>query len=292
MAKFWDSWRRKSQILISDYYISRSHSLYAEHGHRYDLANVHLEGGQAALGTLLALKVVKKWESWESQRAVAGENPEEVLHPFRFLGDIRPLTHIIHYMNRLIERGILPEEVKKELAKDLYKVMEEWKSSSSQSILIWVLENLPWFIQEEVLGLRLKDEAPKALRERAKLLLDGFSTDISAVKKKVTVGTLKDLDFAPKIVIFGHTHFPENNVEKDKYVYGNTGSWRDTLFVDREGRMVKIPNHCPYVEVIPPEYGELPKAIFRRAVDGAEINIPDLIKDYEKFGLGDTLGYP
>jgi UDP-2,3-diacylglucosamine pyrophosphatase LpxH len=291
MAKFWDSWRRESVIWISDYYISRSHSLYAEHGHRYDIANVHLEGGHAALGTLLALKLIKKWESWESKPEVGGENLEETPYPFRFLGDIRPLSHIINYLNRLIEKEILPEEIKKELAKDLYKIVEEWKSSLPENILIRLLENLPWFIQEEVLGLRLKDEAPKVLREKAKLLLDGFSTDMSAVKRKVTVGSVKDLDFAPKIVIFGHTHFPDHKVEKDKYVYGNTGSWRDTVFVDQEGRMVKIPNHCPYVEVIPPKYGELPKAIFRRAVDGGEINIQELIKDYEKFGLGDTLGY-
>jgi hypothetical protein len=65
----------------------------------------------------------------------------------------------------------------------------------------------------------------------------------------------------------------------------------DRFGEEKAALLVKIPNHCPSVEVIPPESGELPKAIFRRAVDGGEINIQGLIKDYEKFGLGDTLGY-
>ena len=48
---------------------------------------------------------------------------------------------------------------------------------------------------------------------------------------------------------------------------------------------MKIQDICPYLEVFPPEKNELPEAIHRRALDGKEIDLKELFKDYEKFGL-------
>ncbi len=48
---------------------------------------------------------------------------------------------------------------------------------------------------------------------------------------------------------------------------------------------MKIQDHCPYIEVFPPERDGLPKAIHRRAVDGKEIDMSELVKEYEEFGL-------
>jgi hypothetical protein len=48
---------------------------------------------------------------------------------------------------------------------------------------------------------------------------------------------------------------------------------------------MKIQNYCPYVEVSPPEQDGLPRAVHRRAEDGEEINLKELLKDYEEFGL-------
>jgi UDP-2,3-diacylglucosamine pyrophosphatase LpxH len=290
LNRFWDS-KYRCRIWFSDYYISRSHSLYAEHGHRYDLTNVHLEGNQAVLGTLLAAKFIKKWETRASSGPSQSQDSEETLSPFRLLGHIRPSPNITTYFDRLTARGLLPEEIKKELAKDLYRIEEEWNSSLPH-IFFRVLETLPWFIQEGVLRAGLKDGAPKILREKAMLLLRGYSTDISAVSGKATVGTLKDLNFAPRLIVFGHTHFLEYHVESGKHLYANAGSWRDTAFVDREGRIAEIYNRCPYIVVLPPGKGELPQVFFRKAATGEEINLPALLKDYEDLGLGTTLGYP
>jgi UDP-2,3-diacylglucosamine pyrophosphatase LpxH len=290
LDRFWDS-KYRCQIWVSDYYISRSHRLYAEHGHRYDPFNVHLGGNQAVLGTLLVSKFIRKWETWKSSGSLKSEGPEETLYPFRLLGHIRPRPNVIYYIDRLSDKGLLPENIKRELAKDLYRIEEEWNSSLPH-IFFRVLETLPWFIQEGIVGSRLKDGAPKILRERASLLLKGYSTDLSVARGKATVGNLKDLNFAPSLVILGHTHFLEHNLENGRYVYANTGSWRDTAFVDREGRIVEMYNHCPYLEVIAPEHGEPPKIIFRKAADGEEINILELLKEYEEFGLRATLGYP
>jgi hypothetical protein len=65
----------------------------------------------------------------------------------------------------------------------------------------------------------------------------------------------------------------------------NTGSWQRTVFVDQKGRIMKIQNYCPYVEVSPPEQDGLPRAVHRRAADGEEVDLKELSKDYEEFGL-------
>jgi len=248
------------------------------------MTNVHINGDRIILGNLMASKFIRKWGAWKRNIHIEGDEPEEVLQPFRLLSDIRPWPNIIFYINRLIEEGMLPEEVKKEFVKDFYNIQKESKSSLSH-IFFRILESMPWFIQEGIVSSRLKDEAPKSLREKAKMLLKGYTTDLSVVRRKATIGTRKDLNFVPKIVVFGHTHFMEHTLEEGKYLYVNTGSWQSTVFVNHEGRIMKIRNHCPYIEVSPPEQGGLPRAIHRRAVDGKEIEINELFKDYEEFGL-------
>jgi hypothetical protein len=229
-------------------------------------------------------KFIKKWESWKSNVHIEGNEPEELVQPFRLLSDIRPWTNIIYYINRLIDKGVIPEEAKKELVKDLYNIQEEWKSSLPH-IFFRILASMPWFIQESIVSSRLKNETPRYLREKAKLLLKGYATDLSVDRKKATIGSMKDLNFVPKMVVFGHSHFLDCTIEECEYVYANTGSWRSTVFVDHEGRIMKIRNYCPYIEVFPPEQGGLPRAIHRRAVDGKEIDMNDLFKDYKEFGL-------
>jgi UDP-2,3-diacylglucosamine pyrophosphatase LpxH len=285
LSRWWDSFQKRP-IWFSDYYISPSHSLYAEHGHRYDVTNVHINGGYMTLGSLMAVKFIKKWQTWQSNSKLE-ENGllEDGSHPFQILGNIRPWPNIVYYIDRLMDQGVLSEEEKKELARDLYDIQEEAKSSMPH-IFFRILESMPWFIQEGVVSSRLKDEAPRSLREKARLLLKGYSTDLSVASKRATVGSKKDLTFVPKIVVFGHTHFVEHALlEEGKYLYANTGSWQDTVFVNRQGRIMKIQDICPYLEVFPPEKYELPEAIHRRALDGKEIDPKELFKDYEKFGL-------
>ncbi len=283
LNRFWDS-LRQPRIWFSDYYVSPSHSLYAEHGHRYDMMNVHLNGDSMLLGNLMVSKFIRKWESWKSNVQDEGDEPEKMSQPFRILSDIRPWPNAIYYINRLIEKGVMPEEAKKELVKDLYNVQEQSKSSLPH-IFFKILENMPWFIQEGIVGSRLKDEAPRSLREKAKLLLKGYYTDLSVGKKQATIVSLQDLDFTPKMIIFGHSHFLECTVEEAKYIYANTGSWRRTVFVDHEGRIMKIREYCPYIEVFPPRQDGLPRAIHRRAEDGKEIDMNEFLRDYEEFGL-------
>ena len=283
LNRWWDSFRQW-HIWFSDYYVSPSHSLYAEHGHRYDMSNVHINGDNMILGNLMASKFVKKWQAWKNNKRIEGDEPEEKSHPFRVLGDIRPWPNIIYYINRLIDKGVLPEEVKRELVKDLYNIQKESKSSLPH-IFFRILENMPWFIQDGFVSTRLRDGTPKSLREKAKLLLKGYSTDLSVVRRRATIGNKKDLNFVPKMVAFGHTHFMEHTLEEGKYLYANTGSWQRTVFVDHKGRIMKIQNHCPYLEVFPPEQDGLPKAIHRRAADGKEIDLTAIFKDYDEFGL-------
>jgi UDP-2,3-diacylglucosamine pyrophosphatase LpxH len=283
LKRLWDSFRQW-HIWFSDYYVSPSHSVYAEHGHRYDAMNLHIHGDRIIFGNLLTSKFIRKWESWSRDIHIEGDEPEEMVQPFSLLSDIRPAQHIIYYINRLIDKGVLPEEVKKELVKDLYNILEESRGSLPH-IFFRILESMPWFIQEGIVGSRLKDEAPRNFRQKASLLLSGYATDLSAVGKKATIGSMRDLNFIPKMVVFGHTHFLDHAVEEGRYLYANTGSWRSTAFVDHEGRIMKIRDFCPYLEVFPPEQGGLPRAIYRRAVDGREIDMDDLFKDYEKFGL-------
>jgi UDP-2,3-diacylglucosamine pyrophosphatase LpxH len=279
LNKWWDSFRQW-HIWFSDYYVSPSHSLYAEHGHRYDMSNVHINGDQMILGNLMASKFVKKWQAWKSNIHIEGDKSEEGWQPFQILGNIRPWPNIIYYINRLIDKGVLPEEAKRELVKDLYNIQEQSKSSLPR-IFFRILENMPWFIQDGFVSTRLRDGTPKSLRRKAKLLLKGYSTDLSVVRRRATIGNMKDLNFVPKMVVFGHTHFMEHTLEEGKYLYANTGSWQYTVFVDHKGRIMKIQNHCPYLEVFPPEQGGLPKAIHRRAADGKEIDLNQLFKDYE-----------
>jgi len=283
LTKWWDTFRHR-HIWFSDYYISPSHSLYAEHGHRYDVMNVHINGGHVLLGNLMAAKFIKKWQLWKSKRKIEGSEGEEESQPFRILGNIRPWPNIIYYINRLMDEGVLSEAVKKELVRDLYNIQIEAKSSLPH-IFFRILESMPWFIQEGFVSSRLRDETPRSLREKAKLLLKGYSTDLSVLSKRATVGSKKDLHFLPKMVVFGHTHFMEHTVEEDKYIYANTGSWQHTVFVDHKGRIMKIQDHCPYLEVSPPERGGLPGAVHRRALDGKEIDLNEVFKDYDEFGL-------
>ena len=283
LKRLWDSFRQW-HIWFSDYYVSPSHRLYAEHGHMYDMTNVHINGDHIILGNLMASKFIKKWQSWKSNIHIEGDEPEEASQPFRVLGNIRPWPNIIYYINRLIDKGVLAEEVKKELVKDLYNIQEESKSSLPH-IFFRILESMPWFIQDGYVSSRLRDEAPRSLRKKAKLLLKGYSTDLSVVRRRATIGNMKDLNFVPKMVVFGHTHFMEHTLDEGKYFYVNTGSWQSTVFVDHKGRIMKVQNNCPYIEVFPPEQGGLPKAIHRRAVDGKEIDLNELFKDYKEFGL-------
>jgi len=283
LKRLWDSFRQR-HIWFSDYYVSPSHSLYAEHGHRYDMTNIHINGDHIILGNLMASKFIRKWRSWKNNTHIEGDEPEEASQPFRILGNIRPWPNVIYYINRLIDKGVIPEKVKKELAKDLYNIQVESKSSLSH-IFYRILASMPWFIQDGFVSSRLKDEAPRSLREKAKLLLKGYSTDLSVVKGRATIGNMQDLNFVPKMVVFGHTHFIEHTLEEGKYLYANTGSWQRTVFVDQKGRIMKIQNYCPYIEVSPPEQDGLPRAIHRRAADGKEIDLKELSKDYEEFGL-------
>ena len=117
------------------------------------------------------------------------------------------------------------------------------------------------------------------------MLLKGYSTDLSVVKGNATIGIMQDLNFVPKMIVFGHTHFMENTYEEGRYLYVNTGSWQRTIVVDQKGRIMKIQDYCPYVEVSPPDQDGLPGAVHRRAVDGKEIDLKEHSKDYEKFGL-------
>lgn len=282
LNRFWDS-PRQPRMWFSGYYMSPSHGLYAEHGHRYDITNVHVAGDNVPLGTIMVSKFIKKWELWKGNAQDEGDEPEQMSQPFRILSDIRPWFNGIYYLNRLLRKGVMPEEAKRELVKDLYTIQEQ-SMSSVPHIFFRILENMPWFIQESVVHSRLKDEAPRTLREKAKLLLKGYSTEIAAGKKEATVVSLLDLDFTPKMIIFGHTHFLENTLEGG-YIYANTGSWRHTVFVDHEGRIMKIREHCPYLEVPPCPEGDLPRPILRRAKDGKEIDLNEISKDYEEFGL-------
>jgi hypothetical protein len=59
LKRFWDS-SRLWHIWFSDYYVSPSHSLYAEHGHRYDMTNVHINGDHIILGNLMTSKFMRK----------------------------------------------------------------------------------------------------------------------------------------------------------------------------------------------------------------------------------------
>jgi UDP-2,3-diacylglucosamine pyrophosphatase LpxH len=275
---------RQWHIWFSDYYVSPSHCLYAEHGHRYDMTNIHIDGDHIILGNLMVSKFIRKWRAWENDTHFEGGEPEESSQPFRILGNIRPWPNVIYYINRLIDKGVIPEQVKKELAKDLYDIHMESKSPLSH-IFYRILATMPWFIQDGFVSSKLKDEASKSLREKAKLLLKGYDTDLSVVKGSATIGNMQDLNFVPKMVVFGHTHYMEHTYEEDKYLYVNTGSWQRTVFVDQKGRIMKIQNYCPYVEVSPPEQDGLPRAVHRRAADGEEIDLKELSKDYEEFGL-------
>jgi hypothetical protein len=115
LRKWWDSFQKRP-IWFSDYYISPSHSLYAEHGHRYDVTNVHINGGYMTLGSLMAVKFIKKWQTWRSNSWLE-ENGllEDGAHPFQILGNIRPWPNIVYYIDRLMDEGVLSEEEKKEL---------------------------------------------------------------------------------------------------------------------------------------------------------------------------------
>ena len=283
LKRLWDSFRQW-HIWFSDYYVSPSHKLYAEHGHRYDMTNIHIDGDHIILGNLIISKFIRKWRAWKNDTHIEGAEPEESSQPFRILGNIRPWPNVIYYINRLIDKGVIPEKVKKELAKDLYDIQVESKSPLSH-IFYRILATMPWFIQDGFVSSKLKDEASKSLRDKAKLLLKGYSTDLSVVKGSTTIGNMLDLNFVPKMVVFGHTHFIEHTYEENKYLYVNTGSWQRTIFVDQKGRIMKIQNYCPYVEVSPPEQDGLPKAVHKRAADGEEIDLKELLKDYEEFGL-------
>jgi hypothetical protein len=248
------------------------------------MTNIHIDGDHIILGNLMVSKFIRKWRAWENDTHIEGGEPEESAQPFRILGNIRPWPNVIYYINRLIDKGVIPEQVKKELAKDLYDIHMESKSPLSH-IFYRILATMPWFIQDGFVSSKLKDEASKSLREKAKLLLKGYDTDLSVVKGSATIGNMQDLNFVPKMVVFGHTHYMEHTYEEDKYLYVNTGSWQRTVFVDQKGRIMKIQNYCPYVEVSPPEQDGLPRAVHRRAADGEEIDLKELSKDYEEFGL-------
>jgi len=271
------------RIWFSDYYVSPSYNLYAEHGHRYDIANVHIGGNNTILGNLMAAKLIRKWQFWKNDKHIEVDGPEDTAYPFKIMGNIRPWPNIVCYLNRLITKGIISEKVKEEMAADLYSIKEE--TNTFYPKIFWrVLENMPWFIQNGVACSSLRDEAPGILRKKAKLLLEGFSSDI-AIRKTSTLGDAKDLTFIPKALIFGHTHFMDRVMEKDKYVYVNIGSWQDAVFVNLKGKILNTQKHCPYIEVSTSEQGDVPNIVHKNAEDGEEINIKEVYEDYEESGL-------
>ena len=160
----------KPRIWFSDYYVSPSYNLYAEHGHRYDIANVHINGDNTILGNLMATNMIRKWQFWKNDNPIETDGPEDTLYPFKVMGNIRPWPNIICYINRLIVKGIISEDVKEEMASDLYRIKEE--TNTFYPKIFWrVLESMPWFVQNGVACSSLRDEAPGVLRRKAKLLL-------------------------------------------------------------------------------------------------------------------------
>ncbi len=282
LKRFWD-YNKRWRIAFADYYISPSHKIFAEHGHKYDPACVHLEGDKIIFGNLMAGRVVMKWETWENKELPESERSMESRFPFKILSDIRPWPNVVYYINRLIKKGILPENVKKELVADLYSIHEE-TSATAPHLFFRILESMPWFIQDGIMSSRLKDETPRRFREKAKLLLKGYSSELSISKKKMSAGIRHDLNFAPQILIFGHSHFLDRAFFEDNYIYVNTGSWHGSVFVNSEGEVIKINTYCPYIEVFPPEPGGAPKAFIRRAEDGREIDFDQIKMEYKKLG--------
>ena len=273
----------RPRMWFSDYYVSPSYNLYAEHGHRYDIANVHVDGDNTILGNLMAARLVRKWQFWKNDNPIEVDGPEDTVYPFKIMGNIRPWPNIIRYINRLIDKGIISGDIKDKMAVDLYSIKEE--TNTIYPKIFWkVLGNMPEFIQDGVARESLKDQAPDILRKKAKLLLEGFSSDI-AIKKVSTIGNIKDLNFVPRALLFGHTHFIDYILEEGKHVYVNIGSWQDAVFVNPEGKILNTQRYCPYITITRAEDSDIPNIIIRDARDGKEIDLKDVYMDYEESGL-------
>ena len=102
---------------------------------------------------------------------------------------------------------------------------------SCSSVLSW-----PGYFTDD---LHLADKSPwdRFGNEKVKLLLKGYSPDLSVVRRRATSGNTQDVNFVPKMVVFRHTHLMEHTLEEGKYLDVNTGSWQRSILLIIEGEL-------------------------------------------------------
>ncbi len=239
-------WDKKHFIKISggDYYYSASHKIYAEHGHRFDIDNIHLHNRPISFGNYIADILVRKWE-----RFYCPQNPNPYKYPFKEVDGIRPRSRLIYYVNWLINNNLITGRAKIEILNDLMRAYNEAKMPLP-SILNKLFKNLPEKIKDTIVYMGLKDSLPKILRNKAKKLLLGYHNELLTTKRRtITVTETFDLPFLPKVVVFGHSHFLDFYKIGDQAIYVNTGTWRSTILVNENGELSKTETLYPVIRV-------------------------------------------
>lgn len=257
--------RRVTRLLSTGhYYVSPTLKIYAEHGNRYDSENVHTEHGMP-FGSIIADRFVRRWE----RLRVEGNQPGYE-YPLRNAKHVRPHTHMIGYINNLVEQGLLPVATKDRMIRQLVSLYAGTDTPVPQRFFKF-LENAPARIRESVVSTRLKDSYPRQFAQKAEQLLKGYQTGFG-LGRRLSITESLDLSFNPRLVVMGHTHALDERDFGSGYRYVNTGTWCDIVLVNEVGVIQKIVGRFPYVEVTANEAG-VPQARFFDAKDNQPLDV-------------------
>lgn len=273
-------------FLVSDYYVSLTHKIYAEHGHRFDSENWHFNGMKESFGSLLVRNFLIHWEK-----------------EYKFLDNIRPRGNIFYLIQKECEK-----DPKKDQYDEIIKILKsmndvqneylkmcddaEFKNKKIESrrdkisALLYVFKKSSDWLDRVLLKLaggsivRNLNENCVIYRKKAEKLMNMENED--------NISNQRDLDFRPEHFILGHTHFFDHKSLYNETNYYNTASWLDTLFYNEKGdQVVSTDDKIAKAPVLVFTKGEKKPVLYDISDTGVMTSkkFSDIAKEYIKHGV-------
>ncbi len=232
--------------------VLQDHKVFARHGDKYDPSNYEKEHGRDAssMGDAIVVELLGRFPE-EVENAANPEhksfNPKlkslskDVLHDFKELDNVKPYEVIPGWINGVLERAGLEENVSNEIKKIWNGVADDFLK------LPFVrAHDKPWRIDMvDKMQLVLKLAEGASLRKIGDLLLQVFqwrgTKPLSYHKSALTEKAF--IDGSAEFIVYGHTHDHEvvplavrrqDDGSILRQLYINSGTWRRVHKIGRE----------------------------------------------------------
>ena len=222
-------------FVIDDWYYSKTFLIYAEHGHRFDLDNVHA-GREDNFGAMIVREALRPLErdEWGLRVNPQGANKLEIID------NARPRGRLVDFIQRLVKDGYLRQDAEQIVRGN---ILDTYRNDPNIS---WVDKTI---LDNSILRNLLVTD--NKLRKELNRSYESYHKHARKMIQKEGL-QLRDLSFKPSYIVMGHTHFFDDkdiSVKNPKYKakYLNLASWLDTVYIDKKGNAGIPYEGCPYL---------------------------------------------